>query len=196
MLLDFKWSWFKLLSKLNAIYSLYRCYIYIHIYAVIYVHMHMKSCLVRMQYPETWKFLKAGNIISPFGHWINWHSFIWFFSVHTVHGRSRLDISLDRSVLFPWTSEKCLLRNHLPVVLFYLSSLVTIGEFLYCCSVGIFFFLITSSEGLRKQFPVYSRTVWFVCKRKCCLVKEAAAGGVFKVKTMACEKDWNWTHLI
>ena len=65
--------------KLNAIYSLYRCYICVYIYICYNVCTYAYEILPECSIPETWKFLKAGSIISPFGHWINWHSFIWMF---------------------------------------------------------------------------------------------------------------------
>lgn len=95
------------------------------------------------------------------------------------YSKSRLNASQYRSVLFPWTSEKYLFKKNLPVALFYFSSLVTVGIFFHCCSVGFVCLFVSLCLNSKSNFLSIAELLCLVCERECCLVKVAAAWVVY-----------------
>lgn len=176
--------------KLNAIYSLYRCSIYIYTY--IYIWCNICTYAYEILSCQNAVSRKLGNFsklaISSAHLAIGLTGILSyeFVSVHTVplwqeqigyfSGQISF-ISLNlREVLAQESSARCF------VLLALFGHCRRVPLLLLCWD--FFFFLITSSEGLRKQFPVYSRTV-MVCLQKKVLPGEGSSclGGVFKVKT-------------
>lgn len=140
--------------------------------AIIWDVSPMKSCLIESG---------VSRLATSSSHLAPWLTGIPPYGFSSVplwchYCRSRLSVSQDRSALFPWTSERFLLRHH--PVLFCFTFL-----FGHCGSVPLLLFcgefFLSLLKNSKSNFLSMAACYGLSVEKKGCLVKGAAAWVVY-----------------